>query len=70
MSSKTSSEARRDLEFTSASEADLRALAESRDGHRGENLLLTALDRLFPPAIFGPIPPRTTTSEGWPEFEL
>lgn len=70
MSSKNSFDSPVDLDFLPASPEDLRALAESRDGHRGENLLLTALDRLFPPAIFGPVPPRTTTSEGWPEFEL
>jgi hypothetical protein len=64
---RTASEAL-DLTFE-VSVQDVEALRKNRPAMPGVNLL-RLFERSFPPSFFFGISPRTTTSEGWPEFEL
>lgn len=67
MNSRTASE-HTDFDFDASAE-DIEALRKNRPVQPGVNLL-QLFERSFPLAFFIGIPPRTTTSEGWPEFEL
>lgn len=55
----------RDLPTTAEDVAVLRGLRAPAD-----HSLLERIDDLAPPELFGPLPRRRTTSEGWEPFEL